>query len=153
MAQKEKWFQISWDVFFIHWRWTWLLSEWCKDECDCACSLCLLLYPYSVSTIGKTIFGLNTWNDILKKRCSGLSRIHFPGLVCHCGKRWVDQIAMVDEVGPHTNVLQVETLHQACEWQLWDAERFRKLVKNDEDAHIWVCKDAAGWWSWQRKIT
>lgn len=52
---------------------------------------------------------------------------------------------MVDEVGPHTNVLQVETLHQACEWQLWDAERFRKLVKNDEDAHIWVCKDAAGW--------
>lgn len=35
---------------------------------------------------------------------------------------------------------QVETLYQACEWQLWDAERFRKLVKNEEEAHVWVSR-------------
>lgn len=33
---------------------------------------------------------------------------------------------------------QIETLYLACEWQLWDAERFRKLVKNEEDAQVWV---------------
>lgn len=39
---------------------------------------------------------------------------------------------------------KVETIHQACEWQLWDAEKFRKLVKNEEDAHVWRI-DPVGW--------
>lgn len=36
---------------------------------------------------------------------------------------------------------QVDTIYTLCEWQLVDAERFRKLVKNDEDAQIWVRRE------------
>lgn len=39
---------------------------------------------------------------------------------------------------------KVDSLHTTCEWQLWDAERFRKLVKNEEDAHVWRI-DPIGW--------
>lgn len=39
---------------------------------------------------------------------------------------------------------KIETIHTACEWQLVDAERFRKLVKNDEEAHVWRI-DPIGW--------
>lgn len=38
----------------------------------------------------------------------------------------------------------MDTIYTLCEWQLVDAERFRKLVKNDEDAQIWRI-DPVGW--------
>ncbi|PWN31645.1 uncharacterized protein FA14DRAFT_162590 [Meira miltonrushii] len=39
---------------------------------------------------------------------------------------------------------KVDSIHTLCEWQLWDAEKFRKLVKNEEDAEVWRI-DPIGW--------
>jgi hypothetical protein len=59
-------------------------------------------------------------------------------------------LSLTNKVRPRANVraaerrspprhdTQVLALHSLCEWQLVDAERFRKLVKSEEEPELWV---------------